>query len=82
MGVVSNSISTNGSSVNHSFHIYDIDIDSFIGYDLGKDYIPVTIYWDKKEVRYFGVQVETSKAEISKGEETKEDEQSEEDTEQ
>lgn len=57
VGIISNSISTTGSSVNHSFHIYDIDTDSFVDYNLGNDYIPIAITWDKKEMRYFGVQV-------------------------
>lgn len=51
-------------------------------YNLGNDHIPIAIDWDKKEQRYFGVQVETSKQELAKGEETKEDENSEDDTEQ
>lgn len=68
VGIISNNASNTGSVVNHSFHIYDIDTDSFIGYDLGNDKIPVHFYWDKKEVRYFGVQVETSKIELLKGE--------------
>lgn len=82
IGVVSNSISTSGSSVNHSFHIYDIETDSFVDYDLGKEHIPIAINWDKKEPKYFGVQVETSKQDLSKAEETKEDENSDEDTDQ
>lgn len=73
VGIISNSISSTGSSVNHSFHIYDIDADSFVEYNLGNDHIPIDIDWDKKEHRYFGVQVETSKQDLSKGEETKED---------
>lgn len=48
VGIISNSISTTGSSVNHSFHIYDIDTDSFVDYNLGNDYIPIAITWDKK----------------------------------
>lgn len=74
MGIISNNPGNTGSTVNHSFHIYDFDTDAFVGYDLGKEHIPVAIYWDKKEVRYFGVQVESSKTELSKAEETKEDE--------
>jgi hypothetical protein len=69
VGIISGKTNSTGSSVNHSFHIYDIDSDSFIAYDLGNEKIPVSIYWDKKEVRYFGVQVESSKAVLSKGEE-------------
>ena len=63
VGVISNNASNSGSAVNHSFHIYDTDTDSFVDYNLGADHIPVSFYWDKKEVRYFGVQVETSKSE-------------------
>jgi hypothetical protein len=72
IGIISNAITSVGSTVNHSFHIYDIDADAFIDYDLGKDNIPVAINWDKKEMRYFGVLVETSKSDL-KTEETKED---------
>jgi hypothetical protein len=38
---------------------------------LGKDHIPIAINWDKKEAKYFGVEVETSKQDLSKAEETK-----------
>ena len=55
IGIISNNASTTGSSVNHSFHIYDIDSDSFVDYNLGNEYIPIAINWDKKEMRYFGV---------------------------
>ena len=65
--------------MNHSFHIYDIDSDSFVDYSLGNEHIPIAINWDKKEMRYFGVLAETSKNDI-KNEETKEDENSDEDT--
>lgn len=82
VGIISNNISATGSSVNHSFHVYDIDSDTFVDYNLGSDHIPIAIDWDKKEPRYFGVQVETSKQDLAKGEETKEDENSEDDTEQ
>ena len=74
VGIISNSINNNGSAVNHSFHVFDLETDAFVGFDLGKDHIPVNFYWDKKEVRYFGIQAETSKTELSKGE----DQQSEE----
>lgn len=62
MGVISNNATNSGSAVNHSFHIYDTETDSFVDYNLGNDHIPVSFYWDKKEIRYFGVQVETSKS--------------------
>jgi hypothetical protein len=45
---VSSSANNIVSTVNHSFHIYDLDTDAFVGYNLGNDQIPVTIYWDKK----------------------------------
>lgn len=64
MGIVSSSLGT--ASVNHNFHVYDLDTDSFVAYNLGSEHIPVSIYWDKKEVRCFGVQAETSKQEIAK----------------
>jgi hypothetical protein len=48
IGVISNNTGGGGSAVNHSFHIYDTDTDSFSDYNLGKDHIPVSIYWDKK----------------------------------
>lgn len=35
VGIVSNKVSASGSTVNHCFHIYDIDSDSFVAYDLG-----------------------------------------------
>lgn len=60
IGIISNK-ATHGSGVNHSFHIYDTDTDAFIDYDLGEEYIPIAINWDKKEMRYFGVLTETSK---------------------
>lgn len=63
VGVISNNASGSGSAVNHSFHIYDTDTDSFQDYNLGTERIPVSFYWDKKEVRYFGVQVESAKTE-------------------
>lgn len=66
VGVISNNASNTGSAVNHSFHIYDTEVDGFVGYDLGKDHIPVSFYWDKKEVRYFGIQAETSKIDQGK----------------
>ena len=56
VAIVSNKPTVSGSTVNHSFHIYDIDSDSFVGEDLGKEKIPVAVFWDKKEPRYFGVQ--------------------------
>lgn len=48
IGVISNNTAGGGSAVNHSFHIYDTDTDSFADYNLGKDHIPVSMYWDKK----------------------------------
>lgn len=73
VGIISHLAKSSGSTVNHSFHIYDSEADTFVGYDLGADHIPVTFYWDKKEVRYFGVQVESSKNDLSKPEDTRED---------
>lgn len=32
IGIVSNKASSSGSTVSHSFHIYDTDNDSFVGY--------------------------------------------------
>lgn len=32
IGIVSNKASTSGSSVSHSFHVYDTENDSFVGY--------------------------------------------------
>lgn len=71
VGIISNKTSPSGSSVNHSFHIYDFEADTFVSFDLGQEKIPVSFYWDSKEIKYFGVQVESSKAEISKGEDEK-----------
>ena len=72
IGIISNKVSSSGSSVNHSFHIYDTDVDSFTDYNLGDEHIPIAINWDKKEMRYFGVLAETSKQE-KQVEETKGD---------
>lgn len=36
VGIISNKVSSSGSAVNHSFHIYDTDSDSFIYHDLGE----------------------------------------------
>ena len=77
VGIVSNKASTSGSSVNHSFHVYDSDSDSFLAYDLGEEKIPVAVFWDKKESRYFGVQAEVTKTSVIKN-----DEEESEDTDQ
>ena len=69
VGIVSNKASTSGSSVNHCFHIYDSDSDTFVGYDLGQQKIPVAVFWDKKESRYFGVQAQVTKTSVIKNDE-------------
>jgi hypothetical protein len=56
IGIISNKASNLGSTVNHSFHIYDTENDSFVEYKIGEDKIPVQFFWDKKEPRYLGVQ--------------------------
>ena len=55
--------------MNHSFHIFDTDNDSFSSYDMGEEKIPVQFFWDKKERRYFGIQAEVTKTSITKTDE-------------
>ncbi len=71
IGIISSKIEVSGDSATHSFHIYDRTFDSFIECDLGENKIPVSFYWDQKEERYFGVQVECTKISILKEEETR-----------
>jgi hypothetical protein len=56
VGIISSKVSNTGSTVSHSFHIYDTDNDSFVEHKIGEEKIPVQIFWDKKEPRYLGVQ--------------------------
>jgi hypothetical protein len=62
--------------------VYDVDSDTFTCHDLGNEKIPVSIFWDLKDHRYFGVQVEASKTVMSKETETTEDSENDADTEQ
>lgn len=39
-----------------SFYVYDTEMDMFLSYDLGIGKIPVALYWDFKDKRFFGVQ--------------------------
>ncbi len=64
------------------FHIYDIDSDIFISHDLGNEKIPVSVFWDLKDSRYFGVQVESSKTVLSKETEETDESENDADTEQ
>lgn len=77
IGIMSNKQS---SAANHSFHVYDIDSDTFINHDLGSEKIPVSIFWDLKDPRYFGVQVEASKTIMSKDTEQTEESDNDADT--
>lgn len=59
-----------------------MDSDSFTCHDLGNEKIPVSIFWDLKDSRYFGVQVEASKTVLTKETEKTEDSDNDADTEQ
>jgi hypothetical protein len=45
-----------------SFYIYDTEVDVFLSHDLGIGKIPVALYWDIKDKRFFGVQTEFIKS--------------------
>lgn len=63
IGIISNKISNSSSVANSCFHIYDLDSDSFVVYNLGGEKVPTLFHWDKKDFRYFGVQIESLKPE-------------------
>lgn len=54
---------TNGA-VSTIFYVYDTEVDTFMNYDLGSSKIPVALYWDNKDKRFFGVQTEFIKSAI------------------
>lgn len=68
-------------AVSTIFYVYDTEVDTFLNYDLGSSKIPVALYWDHKDKRFFGIQTEFVKsgiqqqAKLEKKEEEKEEEE-------
>lgn len=77
MGIISTLL--NGA-VSTLFYVYDTEVDTFLSYDLGSSKIPVALYWDNKDKRFFGVQTEFIKSAVQQQikEEKREEEKDEE----
>jgi hypothetical protein len=60
VGIIANKPNSSQNASN-SFYIYDLEVDNFISYDLGLGKVPVAIFWDRKDKRFFGVQTEFTK---------------------
>ena len=76
IGITFNSLVNGVSSASNKFAIFDTELDSFQTEELGPEKVPISFFWDKKDKRFFGVQIEYMKSgdEIKVKEELEEEE--------
>ena len=44
------------------FYIYDVDMDNFLRFECGEGILPLEVFFDRKDKRFFGVLVNTQQA--------------------
>lgn len=83
VGIIYNNLVNGVSVASNKFIIYDSELDSFQSQQLDDEYIPNGFFWDKRDKRFFGVQVEYMKTgdEINVKEEFEESDEEEEEIE-